>query len=282
MSFIKLFIESARLKVHAQKNAFYFMLGYFISVFYYLEFNLFKAVTGIIVFVSVYSCIYVINDLFDCQYDKKHPIKKHRPIPSGRINPSYALILCGVVIIMGLLASLIFINPLNALCISLLVLGNMVYSHQFFKVKKSTARAALILAGLQYLKLLTGWSVNAGEINHPIIYFMIPASLYLYSILQITLYSDHYKGKFKIARREIIAGRVLMIVPAALITLLLFTELIFYIVFTVVPIYFAFLYVIKKLKLRDSILKINKYMTCLNSLLISLNIVFYLLILRGL
>ncbi len=276
MGFIKLFIESTKPKVMVQKNIFYFLLGYFVSIFYYGSFNLFKATLGLFVFTCVYSCVYVVNDIFDYNRDKKHPIKKHRPIPSDRLNPSHALMLCGFIYISGFLISLFFINLLNAFCLLLLICGNVAYSHPFFKAKKSPINAGLILTGLQYLKLLAGWSINAGEINHPVIYFMIPACLYIYCTFQLAMHSDHYKGRFKFTRLERTLGRTLMILPAILITILLFTELVFYIVFTLVPIYFAFLFVVRKLKLRDAVLRINRYMTFLNTLLVSLNLFFFL------
>ncbi|MBD3312594.1 hypothetical protein GF352_04040 [archaeon] len=276
MGFIRLFVESTKPKVMIQKNLFYFLCGYFVSIFYYQAFNIFKLILGVGIFISVYSCVYVINDIFDYKRDRKHPIKRHRPIPSNKLNPKHALLTCALIYITGFLASIIFMNPLFALCIFLLIVGNVVYSHPFFKTKKKIISAGLILALLQYVKLLAGWSIIAGELTHPVIYFMIPACLYLYSLLQVAMHSDHYKGRFKIKRREKIIGHTLMLLPAVLITVLLFTDLVFYITFTILPIYFAFLWMVKKLKLKDAVLRINKYMTFINSLLISLNAFFFI------
>jgi hypothetical protein len=276
MGFIKLFIESTKPKIHAQKNSFYFLLGYFISVFYYLQFNIIKVALGFVIFLSVYSCVYVVNDIFDYTRDKKHPIKKYRPIPSDKLNPTHALILCGLIYITGFVTSFILINPLFAMCMFLLVIGNVAYSHPFFKTKKNYINAGLLLAGLQYLKLLAGWSINAGDINFPVVYFMIPACLYLYCLFQVAIHSDHYKGRFKFNKQGLILGKALMILPAIMITVLLFTDLVFYMVCVIIPVYFAFLFVVRKLKFHDAILKINRYMTYLNSLLVSLNLFFYL------
>jgi len=281
MGFIRLFIESTKPKVMVQKNLFYFLMGFCVSLFYYQSFNLFKLIFGAVIFIAVYSCVYVINDIFDYQRDKKHPIKKHRPIPSHRLNPGYALLFCGTIYIIGFLASILLINPLFALCMLLLVAGNVMYSHPSFKTKKKIVSAGLILALLQYIKLLAGWSISAGEINHPVIYFMIPACLYLYSLMQVIMNSDHYKGRFQVTRRrEKLLNNTLMLLPAVLITILLFTELVFYIIFTLIPIYFAFIWMSKKLKLHDAVLKINKYMTYINSLFVSLNIFYYLALIQ--
>jgi len=277
MGFIQLFIESTKPKVMVQKNIFYFLFGYFISVVYYQYLNFFKTLLGLVIFVSVYSCVYVVNDLFDYKKDRLHPIKKHRPIPSNRLNPKYALIMCVFIYATGIISSFIFINPLFALCIFLLVVGNVMYSHPLFKTKKFIISAGLILALLQYVKLLAGWSIVAGELSHPVIYFMIPACLYLYSLLQVVLNSDHYKGRFILTKRkEKLLDRTLMLLPAALITVLLFTELVFYVIFTIIPIYFAFIYMSRKLRLHDVVLRINKYMAYINSLFVSLNFFFFI------
>lgn len=61
-------------------------------------------------FCLLSSCIYVINDIFDIESDKNHPIKKLRPIPSGRISNreaiSIALLLGAIGFLLGYEVSL--------------------------------------------------------------------------------------------------------------------------------------------------------------------------------
>lgn len=38
------------------------------------------------------STVYIMNDLADIEADRKHPTKKERPLPSGRLNPTTAAI----------------------------------------------------------------------------------------------------------------------------------------------------------------------------------------------
>ncbi len=275
---VKLFIESTKPKIMVQKNIFYFLIGFFASILYYNHFNVVKLFISLIIFTIVYSSVYVVNDIFDYHRDKKHPIKRFRPIPSDRLKPQTALLIAGFIYVTGFIASIILVNPLFASCIFLMIVFNVIYSHPFFKTKKRLLNAAIILGLLQYLKLLAGWSVIAGHFKHPFMLFLIPTALYLYSTGQLLINSEHYKGRFKLKRKDFVIARSLMIIPSLLITVLLFTDLTFYIITTLIPVYFAFLFMVEKLKKRDALSYVNKYMTMLNSLLISLNALFFLVI----
>lgn len=54
---------------------------------------LISLIEGFIALCAVSSGAYVLNDLMDRERDKKHPIKKNRPISSGAIKPTEALII---------------------------------------------------------------------------------------------------------------------------------------------------------------------------------------------
>ncbi|MBI5789428.1 MAG: decaprenyl-phosphate phosphoribosyltransferase [Candidatus Schekmanbacteria bacterium] len=53
----------------------------------------FKAVAAFIIFCFLSSSIYLINDYIDADKDKLHPLKSKRPIPSGRLPKSTALLI---------------------------------------------------------------------------------------------------------------------------------------------------------------------------------------------
>lgn len=46
---------------------------------------------GFICFCLVSSAIYILNDYFDRETDREHPVKKNRPIASGKISIPFAL-----------------------------------------------------------------------------------------------------------------------------------------------------------------------------------------------
>ncbi len=50
-----------------------------------------RAILTFLAFCCVSSAIYVINDILDRKRDLSHPVKRHRPIASGAIQPSVAV-----------------------------------------------------------------------------------------------------------------------------------------------------------------------------------------------
>lgn len=66
-----------------------------------------KVFYAFIVFCLLSSASYIINDLKDLPFDRRHPIKKNRPIASGRVNKKIAL---GVAILLSFLSFAISYN----------------------------------------------------------------------------------------------------------------------------------------------------------------------------
>lgn len=49
---------------------------------------------GFICFCCIASSIYIINDYMDIEDDRKHPVKRNRPLASGAVSKSMAIIIC--------------------------------------------------------------------------------------------------------------------------------------------------------------------------------------------
>jgi 4-hydroxybenzoate polyprenyltransferase len=103
---IKILFHTLRV-VQWSKNLLVFLLPISDGRFILNNLNLQLLQISIKVFfaLSLISSInYIINDLIDINYDKKHPIKKFRPIPSGIVSRKQALI-----IILSLMILLLFV-----------------------------------------------------------------------------------------------------------------------------------------------------------------------------
>lgn len=89
---------------------------------------LFKATIAVISFCLMSSCVYIINDIRDCENDKKHQKKCLRPIPHGDISVSNALIVGSVCFLVSILVSILFVNYICTVLLLIYILVNIVYS----------------------------------------------------------------------------------------------------------------------------------------------------------
>ena len=81
------------------KNAFVFFALVFDKQLFHLP-ALFHTLAGFALFCLISSVVYLINDIADIKADREHPVKKHRPLPSGKlpVNVAWAAAI-GLVII---------------------------------------------------------------------------------------------------------------------------------------------------------------------------------------
>ena len=82
------------------KNLFLFIPLFFSGELF--NWNLYpELILGAIAFSFVASSIYIINDYRDIADDKKHPEKKHRPLASGLVSKTAAIVICILLIVIG-------------------------------------------------------------------------------------------------------------------------------------------------------------------------------------
>ena len=86
-----------------------------------------KSLYAFFVFCLLSSTSYLLNDIIDYQYDKKHPIKKFRPIASGQITIPEATFMVFLLTLVSLIISLFFSIPFFLLSL-LFILLHFFYS----------------------------------------------------------------------------------------------------------------------------------------------------------
>ena len=96
---MKSFIQLIRPKDWA-KNLFLFVPLFFAGLLFNAEI-IFQLFSGFICFSLVASSIYIINDYRDIEDDKKHPVKKMRPLASGTVKKSTAIIIAIIFLVAG-------------------------------------------------------------------------------------------------------------------------------------------------------------------------------------
>lgn len=96
------------------------------------NFNLLKNnILTFIAFCFISSTVYIINDIIDLERDREHPVKRKRPIASGKISIPVAIL---IAIILATMSLSIAINLDKSIYIILIYFfNNILYT---FKIKK--------------------------------------------------------------------------------------------------------------------------------------------------
>lgn len=64
-----------------------------------------RAALAFVVFCLLSSAIYLLNDIVDVDEDRRHPVKRHRPVASGLIGVPEALIAAGGCLLVALISA---------------------------------------------------------------------------------------------------------------------------------------------------------------------------------
>ncbi|MCX7047034.1 MAG: decaprenyl-phosphate phosphoribosyltransferase [Candidatus Sumerlaeota bacterium] len=111
-----------------------------------------RAVEGFIVFCALSGVIYIFNDIADLKSDQAHPVKRKRPIASGRLPVSVAAV-AALVICAGALTGAFLINRQFGYC-SLVYL--LLISGYSFHLKHVVILDLMILALGFVLRAIAG------------------------------------------------------------------------------------------------------------------------------
>ena len=159
---------------HWIKNFFIFSPLFFSAELLDLE----KLKNTTIVFLGfslVASCVYVINDLFDKEFDKIHSSKKNRPIASGKISTSKALIVAISCLTLGLIS--IYSVSFSAFCLTFFYfIINLLYS---YKLKQLSIVEFCIVASGFVIRILIGGEINEIILSQWIIIMVFLLSIFL-------------------------------------------------------------------------------------------------------
>jgi len=121
------------------------------------------------------SAIYIVNDYHDIASDQQHPQKKHRPLASGAISKSNAIIIMFILFILGIsiMAKLSF----TALYILTIYISlNLIYS---FHIKHIAILDVTIIAIGFVLRLFIGSNINAIPLSKWIVIITFLLALFL-------------------------------------------------------------------------------------------------------
>jgi 4-hydroxybenzoate polyprenyltransferase len=104
-------------------------------------------------FCAVASAGYLINDAHDVELDRQHPKKRRRPIAAGELAIPTAIGLAVVLVIAGLAAATLSVDPLVGALVLAYGVGTTLYS---YLLKQEVILDVMTIAGLFVVRVLAG------------------------------------------------------------------------------------------------------------------------------
>jgi 4-hydroxybenzoate polyprenyltransferase len=127
------------------------------------------------VFCAVSGAVYLMNDLLDVESDRRHPVKRHRPIASGQVSVRVAWGAFGALLVGGLGAAF-GVGASMGVVVALYVVMNIAYS---VKLKHLPFVDVAIIAAGFLLRLLAGAYAARVTVSIWIVLCTFLLSLYL-------------------------------------------------------------------------------------------------------
>ena len=100
------------------------------------------SVSAFLLFCAASSGIYLLNDLRDLEQDRNHPTKRLRPLASGAVNPSSAVLVM-LALVVGSLTGALFLRAEFAGILLAYIVMNIAYS---FRLKRMVIIDVMVIA----------------------------------------------------------------------------------------------------------------------------------------
>jgi len=171
---LKALIKTMRLRQWT-KNGFVFFGLIFDKQLFRLE-PFLRTLEGFFLFCLISSAVYLFNDIADVEADRNHPVKKSRPIASGKLPIPVALITALLLIVISIPLGFL-LSPVFALILTSYLVINLLYSRW---LKHVSILDVLIISSGFVLRVGAGVALITVERFSPWLYMItILFSLYI-------------------------------------------------------------------------------------------------------
>jgi len=172
---MKYYIKLLRPKDWA-KNLFLIVPSFFAGQFF-VPSRIPQMLFGFVAFCFFASSIYIINDYRDIEEDRKHPVKCNRPLASGKVEKSTAVVICICLLVLGsLLGYLADSHFLFLFILGLYFVLNLAYS---FGLKNIAILDILILSSGFVLRVKGGAVISKVDTSEWLIIMTFLLSLFM-------------------------------------------------------------------------------------------------------
>lgn len=134
-----------------------------------------RSFTAFVLFCALSGSVYVLNDVCDVQQDRQHPLKRHRPIASGRLRVHTALVFAFVVVAFSVLFSFMLGYSFGGVALTYVVL---ILSYSLW-LKHVVILDVLVVAAGFVLRAVAGAVVIHVEISSWLLICTILLALFL-------------------------------------------------------------------------------------------------------
>ncbi|CBZ04236.1 decaprenyl-phosphate phosphoribosyltransferase [Clostridium botulinum] len=179
-----------------------------------------------ILFCLTSSTIYILNDIVDLEKDKKHPEKKNRPLPSGRVSKFTAIIMNIVILFTVLFCSYKFVDYKIMYIYLLYIVMNIFYC---FKLKNVVILDVMVITFGFVLRMESGSLATKVSVSPWLFLCTILLSLFLAlnkRKSEIITLKDNRGSHRKILEEysvELIDNMLTIVTPSILISYCIYT-----------------------------------------------------------
>lgn len=156
------------------KNLFVFIPVVYSRNLFHADY-LISSIIAFVIFCLLSSVVYVINDIVDAEADRHHPVKKNRPIASGKISNKKGMLIALILFIASVTLSL-YTNSNFKIFASLFLLINIYYS---FRLKHIVLLDIFSIAAGFMIRVTAGALVISVEISSWLILTTMFLSIFL-------------------------------------------------------------------------------------------------------
>jgi len=173
-------------------------------------------ILALVVFSLVSSSVYIINDIADREADRQHPVKKNRPIASGKISILEAMVVLVLVVAVIAIAGR-NLNHKFFLTVIIYFVLNLAYS---FGLKKVILLDVFVIAAGFMLRVLAGAFAIAVLISPWLVLCTLFVSVFLAiskrrGELLLTVHTQGYSGRAVLSEYDLGLMDQLMTIAAA-------------------------------------------------------------------
>lgn len=130
---------------------------------------------GFAAFCALSSAIYTVNDIQDAERDRLHPVKRNRPVASGRVSVKTAWLLAAALLAASALFHVLTLRPGAAALLALYAAMNLAYS---FGLKNVPLVDVVILSGGFLVRVIYGAMVADVAISNWLYLTVVNLALY--------------------------------------------------------------------------------------------------------